>query len=54
MGKRAEVWIDEDDEDAARAVAREACEKLLANPVTENFEIELEPASAEERADAAT
>ena len=54
MGKRAEVWIDEDDEDAARAVAREACEKLLANPVTENFDIELEPASAEERADAAT
>ena len=53
MGKRAEVWIDEEDEEAARDVAREACEKLLANPVTENFEIELEPASAEETEDGA-
>lgn len=44
MGKRAEVWIDEDDEDDARRVAEEACEKLLANPVTENFEIRLEAA----------
>jgi phosphoribosylformylglycinamidine synthase len=52
MGKRAEVWIDEDDEEAARDVAREACEKLLANPVTENFEIDLEPAPAEEVDDA--
>jgi len=48
MGKRAEVWIDEEDEEEARRVATEACEKLLANPVTENFEIELEPASEEE------
>jgi phosphoribosylformylglycinamidine synthase len=47
MGKRAEVWIDEDDEEEARRVAMEACEKLLANPVTENFEIDLE--AAEER-----
>jgi len=44
MGKRAEVWIDEEDEEAAREVATEACEKLLANPVTENFEIHLEAA----------
>lgn len=42
MGKRAEVWIDEDDEDDARRVAEEACEKLLANPVTEDYEIHLE------------
>ena len=48
MGKRAEVWIDEDSEDAARQVATEACEKLLANPVTEDFEIELERVSDEE------
>mgnify|MGYP000435658361 CR=1 FL=1 len=54
MGKRAEVWIDEDEEAAAREVAREACEKLLANPVTENFEIELEPVSAEDVEQAAT
>ncbi len=44
MGKRAEVWIDADDEAEARRVATEACEKLLANPVTENFEIQLEAA----------
>lgn len=54
MGKRAEVWIDEDDEEEARRVAKEACEKLLANPVTENFEIHLEPASEEEVEEAAT
>lgn len=46
MGKRAEVWIDEEDEAEARRVATEACEKLLANPVTENFEIHLEEAEA--------
>ncbi len=42
MGKRAEVWIDEESEKEARRVATEACEKLLSNPVTENFTIELE------------
>jgi phosphoribosylformylglycinamidine synthase len=52
MGKRAEVWIDEEDEEEARRVATEACEKLLANPVTENFEIELEPVSEDEMEDA--
>jgi phosphoribosylformylglycinamidine synthase len=49
MGKRAEVWIDEEDEEEARRVATQACEKLLANPVTENFEIQLESVSEEER-----
>ncbi len=48
MGKHAEVWIDVEDEETAREVVTDACEKLLANPVTENFDIELEPASAEE------
>lgn len=52
MGKRAEVWIDEEDEEEARRVATEACEKLLANPVTENFEIQLEPVSQAERDEA--
>lgn len=53
MGKQAEVWIDAEDEKTAREVATNACEKLLANPVTENFDIELEPASAEEIEEAA-
>jgi phosphoribosylformylglycinamidine synthase len=52
MGKRAEVWIDEETEEEARRVATEACEKLLANPVTENFEIELEPVSEDEMEEA--
>jgi phosphoribosylformylglycinamidine synthase len=41
MGKRAEVWIDAPDEAAARALAEDACAKLLANPVTEDFTITL-------------
>ena len=41
MGKHAEIRIDATDEKEARRVATEACEQLLANPVTENFEIEL-------------
>ena len=47
MGKQAEVWIDAETEEGARRIATEACEKLLANPVTENFDIQLEPAAAE-------
>jgi phosphoribosylformylglycinamidine synthase subunit PurS len=42
MGKYVEVTIDERDESSARAIAEEACRKLLANPVTEDFVIELE------------
>jgi len=48
MGKQAEVWIDAEDEAEARRVATEACEKLLANPVTENFDIQLEAATPPE------
>jgi phosphoribosylformylglycinamidine synthase len=44
MGKRAELWIEADTEERAREVATDACEELLANPVTENFEITLEEA----------
>jgi phosphoribosylformylglycinamidine synthase len=47
MGKQAEVWIEAESEDEARAVAEETCEKLLANPVTENFDIQIESASRE-------
>lgn len=42
MGKLAELWIDEAREEKARTVAEEACDKLLANPVTENYAITLE------------
>lgn len=47
MGKLAELWIDEATEEAAQAVAEEACEQLLANPVTENYAITLEAADEE-------
>jgi len=42
MGKYVEIWIDEDTVEEAERVAREACERLLANPVMEDFEISLE------------
>lgn len=45
MGKRAELWIEADDEATARQIATDTCEELLANPVTENFEIEIEEAT---------
>lgn len=48
MGKQVEVWIEEEDEEKARSAATEMCEKLLANPVTEDFEVHLEPVSPED------
>ena len=42
MGKYVEMWIDEEQEESAQRIAREACEKLLANPVMEDFEISLQ------------
>lgn len=53
MGKLAELWIDASTEEAARGVAEEACEKLLANPVTENYAITLEAADEEAVVEAA-
>lgn len=47
MGKLAELWIDASSEDEARAVAEEACDKLLANPVTENYALTLEAVDPE-------
>ncbi len=41
MGTLAELWIEEDSEADARSIAEEACDKLLANPVTENYAIRL-------------
>jgi phosphoribosylformylglycinamidine synthase len=47
MGKQAEVWIEAEEEGEAHRIATEACEKLLANPVTENVEIDLEEVAPE-------
>jgi phosphoribosylformylglycinamidine synthase len=48
MGKQAELWIDVETEAEARRLAEEACDRLLANPVTENYEISLASVSEEE------
>lgn len=47
MGKLAELMIDESTREAAEHIAREACEKLLANPIMEDFEITLEEVTPE-------
>lgn len=39
VGKAIHVELDADDLDAARAEAEAMCRKLLANPVTEDFEV---------------
>jgi phosphoribosylformylglycinamidine synthase PurS subunit len=39
VGRYLVVETDASSEDAARADARTMCERLLANPVTEDFEI---------------
>lgn len=41
QGKEIELDLDETDEAAARARIEEMCKKLLANPVMENYAIEL-------------
>lgn len=41
IGKLIEMEIDADSREDAAAVATRACEKLLANPVTEDFEVEI-------------
>jgi phosphoribosylformylglycinamidine synthase len=44
QGKYLELEIAETDEARAREVIRTMCEKLLANTVIENYDIELETA----------
>lgn len=41
QGKVIELKLNESDEAAARAKAEEMCKKLLANPVMENYAIEI-------------
>ena len=42
-GKLIELKVATDDADEAERVAREAAEKLLANPVMEDFTVAVEP-----------
>ncbi len=39
IGKLVEMWIDERTREDAERTAQAACERLLANPVMEDFEI---------------
>jgi phosphoribosylformylglycinamidine synthase PurS subunit len=48
VGKYLEVRVDEADLSRAEAVATEMCEKLLANPVIEEFRFDLEAAPSGE------
>lgn len=43
VGKSIELEIDENDAESAKAVVQKMCEKLLANPVTEKYQIEIIP-----------
>ncbi len=47
MGKYVELWIDAPTEEQAAEVAREACQKLLANPVMEDYAMTLETVDKE-------
>ena len=45
-GKLVELWIEADERATAERIAREAAEKLLANPVMEDFAVEVESVEA--------
>ena len=42
VGRAIELQVAADSESDARSAAQRMCEKLLANPVTEDFRIEVE------------
>lgn len=41
VGKYLEIKLDEGDRNRAESIAREMCDKLLANPVIEQYSVEL-------------
>ena len=43
-GKFMEIFLEESDEAQARVRVAEMCDKLLANPIIEEYSFELEPA----------
>ncbi len=46
IGKFIQIDIDTDNPEEAREIATEACEKLLANTVMENYEIRIPDTSS--------
>lgn len=43
VGKLIEIDLDATDRDAAKAQLEQMCERLLANPVIEDYRVELDP-----------
>ncbi len=43
VGRAIELQVAADSESEAQSLAQRMCEKLLANPVTEDFRIDVEP-----------
>ena len=54
QGKRFEIDIEGDASDASLAEVREMAEKLLSNPVIEDFEVHVEERSVAEKAGTVT
>lgn len=50
MGKFIELWIEAESEEKARQMAEEACRRVLANQVMEDFRVEIEPVEREAKA----
>lgn len=46
IGKRIELRVEADTEEAARAAVEKACSAVLANPIMERFEFTLAPAAS--------
>lgn len=46
IGKLIELWLEATDESEAREIVSETCEKLLANPVMEDYAIKIERSEA--------
>jgi phosphoribosylformylglycinamidine synthase len=46
IGKHIVLQVEAADEAAAKAMAHDACKKLLANPVMEAFDISIAPSAA--------
>ncbi len=44
IGKYMELQLSADTEEGAESAARAACERLLANPIMEDFRVRIEPA----------
>ncbi len=44
VGKSIHLTLDADDDDAARAQVDEMCQRLLTNPVLEDYSVEVESA----------